>query len=313
VRVHPAVVEPVDDLERGVVERVGERGAQLLRLGVPGQLGGQALHRARHEQPPAHEAREEGEGQDRECERDRPGGDRDRVPAQVEPPRENRAAQRADVEDRGEQHWLERPAHDRRRTAEPGAEPHRDRHGQRDQHHLPEREDEVLEDGRLVSDDVEGVRRAPVRAGRVRRGHRIRVDEQRGRQVQEEDVRGRHGDEHAVGRAGQPSRRERQDHVDGRQLGQPAAEAADAVDDRVRRVGQRGHEPEDADPDEQAAEARERHTPARVEPDRDRRPDQQRTGQPLEPVVARRRPRRDEHAGQAAQRGPGDGGGASRA
>ena len=309
VRVDPAVVEAVDDLDRRVVERVGERGLQLLRLGVARQPGGEALHRARHEQPPAHEADEEREGKHRQRQRDDPCACVDHALVEVEPSQQDRPPERREAEDGGEEDRLERPAHHGGRRAQPGAESQHHRDRDRDQEQIAQRVDDVADETRLRADHVERVRRAVLAAAHEQRRNGIRVDQQRGRQVEGEHEGAGGAGEHAVHPLGEPPGREGQDRVDDRGLREPAADPADAVDDLVRGVRERRHEPDDADADEQPPEAGERHAAARVEPDRDRRADHQRARQPLDPV----RPRRDEHRRQADQHGARDGGGASRA
>ncbi len=105
-------VEPVDDLDRRVVERVGERRAQLLRLGLAGQLGGQALHRARHEQPPAERPTRKATAMAGSASETSHRRDLDEPGVDVEPAGEDGHAERRHAEDGHGQDGLERAPHD---------------------------------------------------------------------------------------------------------------------------------------------------------------------------------------------------------
>ena len=121
---------------------------------------------------------------------------------------------------------------------------------------LPQRADEAVDDRGLRGGDLEGVGRAVgVARRRPRRRHRVGVDHQRGGDEEDEDQQRRGHREATCRRRGQAPGGEREQEEDDARLDEPGHDAADAVDRRVRRLGQRRRRPQQGDHQQRPREA----------------------------------------------------------
>ena len=245
---------PVDELERPVAERVGQREPErAVGLGVVEALD-QLADRSGARVAAAHEARQEGEGQDGEGDEGEQAGDVADPARQPEDVDEEGDAQQRHEREPRPQHRRQRAALGRRRRLALAHEQHERGH----QHDDGDERRGVVEDVGQVGrvDDGEDVVRA-----RAREIARDVAAEQEEGQAHDEDVEIPGGDGHALGEGLQPPRREGEDHLDDDHQVQRLDVAADRVDRRVVGLGQPGEKPGDADAGHQQPEAVERAPP----------------------------------------------------
>ena len=144
-----AVLEPVHDLQRRVVERLGERLPELVRPRVAAEPGGEPTRRMSDEQPPPSEAHQERHARQRDHEGEYPQPDLDGGRVGCELPQDDRRRVDPAAEAGDGQHGRDRAAHEAGRSADPLGESHGDRHVQQEEHHFAQRADEVLDDRRF--------------------------------------------------------------------------------------------------------------------------------------------------------------------
>ena len=306
--VGPAVVaDPVDDLERGIVEGVGERRPEVLGLRMRPQPGDEPLHRRGDEQVPAGEADQERQRHQGEREREQPEPDLDLDGVRSDSPRGERRAEDAEPERGGERDGRERPPHEARGSAHAECDAHGGRGDQEDDEPLAHRPQDILDEGGLDADDRERVGRARRVARRPLGRHRELVHEQRGRQEQDADDRRDRADDHPVAPRHEPAGRERQHQVGDAEVHEPARDPPGAVEQPVLGRRQRREAGAGAREDEQRTEPLERRPAQRVHPDGERRRDDQHADARLQPDVARARAGDRDVRRERAHHRPGDG------
>ncbi len=254
--------EPVDELERAVAERVGQRQAQrAVGLRVVEALD-QLAHGAGARVAAAHEARQEGEGQHREGdERQQPGdvADLARQPEDVD---HEGDAEQPDERQPGPQHRRQGAPLRRRRRLALAHEQHERRH-----------EDHDGDEGRRVVEDVGEVGgvddREDVVGPRALQIARDVAAEQEEGQAHGEHVEVTGGDGRALGEGLQAPRREREHHLDHEHQVERLDVAADREDGRVVGLGQPGQEPRDPHAGHEQPEAVQRAPPPGEDPGAD--------------------------------------------
>ena len=182
--IDPVVARPVHELERRVVELLGQRASQLRRPEAPLQAHGEPLHRLGDEQPPAPDADEEGHSQQRDREAEQPRRHLRDGRLRCEPTGHQRGEEHDETEDRDREHRPERALGERARAADAQADANGHAHEERDREQLAQRAHQILDHRGLVRDDHERVRRAALAAGRHGSGHRVLLHQQRRRQVE---------------------------------------------------------------------------------------------------------------------------------
>ena len=263
------------EVDRGILERVGERTSQRDRVGHRAHACREALERLHGEQTPAQQTDEEGEREQRGREREQPRGDLEQPSTRLELACADAGRQHRGAHGRDRQHRGVQAAHARRRRDRPlpQARDHADHHHEdRDD---PERSQRRVDQARVAVEDEQRVRRTVAHAARVRARQLELLGQQEPRREQRQHDDAHRGHEQAIRSVPQAPGRERQEEVDEQHLHRPAGHAADRVEQLVRGLGERRQGRPAADRREQYAEALVQARGPGVEADRDRGADDQ--------------------------------------